>query len=146
MRWSLAVAACVCLLPGCATIFNGGSQQTIKLAGQPPGATVTVTDRNGATVHEGVLPADLKLKRGAGYFRSQNYKITVSHPGFQDRTVPVRANVSAWYWGNILIGGALGMALIDPLTGGMFRLSPKKLDVSLQPVVTAEPAVAPAIP
>jgi len=30
--------------------------------------------------------------------------------------------MSGWYWGNILIGGLIGMLVVDPLTGAMYKL------------------------
>jgi len=39
-------------------------------------------------------------------------------------------SISGWYWGNILFGGLIGMLIVDPITGAMYKL-PKNTNVSL---------------
>jgi hypothetical protein len=125
------VSASVCL-SGCATIFTGGGQENLTFKSVPEAATLTVVDRNGVNVHNGTTPATIKLNRGAGYFKPQSYKVTVSKPGYQPRTIDIRSTMSGWYFANVVIGGALGMLIIDPLTGAMYRLTPNTVSTSLE--------------
>ena len=37
-------------------------------------------------------------------------------------THSVTAGLNGWYFGNILIGGLVGMLIVDPLTGAMYRM------------------------
>jgi hypothetical protein len=71
----LFVASAAALAPcGCASIFNGQTQAvTIKSA--PEGAAILVTNRAGESIHSGVAPATVTLRRGAGYFKSETYKV-----------------------------------------------------------------------
>lgn len=105
----------------CATIFSG-TKHTFVLNTKPEDAKVTVTNKKGKEIFSGQTPAQVRLKSGAGYFSPARYVITFSKPGFVDQTVPVSFKISGWYFGNILIGGALGMLIIDPLTGGMWTV------------------------
>jgi len=41
--------------------------------------------------------------------------------------------VSAWYVaGNFVFGGLIGWLIVDPLTGGMWTISPENVDASMQ--------------
>lgn len=117
-----AVTAIAALsLSSCATIFSG-TKHTFVLNTKPEDAKVTVTDKKGKEVFSGQTPAQVRLKSGAGYFSPARYVITFSKPGYADQTVPVYFKISGWYFGNIFIGGALGMLIVDPLTGGMWTV------------------------
>jgi hypothetical protein len=118
MKTATAVAAAI-LLAGCATIFNGQTQ-TVNVRSAPEGADVTITDSEGANVHAGVTPFTVTLKRGAGYFRSQSYTLTMKKEGFPTREVTISGTMSGWYIGNLLFGGLIGMLAVDPVTGAMY--------------------------
>jgi hypothetical protein len=123
----------VCLLllvSGCATIFSG-RDEAITFKSVPEGASVNVTDRYGQHVNTATTPSTLQLKRGAGYFKPQNYEVTVNMPGYQSTTVHVTSSLNGWYWGNILLGGLIGMVIVDPITGSMYALNPKEMSVTL---------------
>jgi hypothetical protein len=47
--------------------------------------------------------------------------------------------MSGWYIGNILFGGLIGMLVVDPQTGAMYRLEPKSLDATLTPLKALMP-------
>jgi hypothetical protein len=79
------------------------------------------------------------LNRGAGYFKPQSYTITVAKPGYEARTINLRHTMSGWYFANVVIGGALGMLIIDPLTGAMYRLSPNAVNTTLNATTAADP-------
>lgn len=42
--------------------------------------------------------------------------------GHEKRIYPVAISLDGWYFGNILLGGFLGMVIIDPATGAMWEL------------------------
>ncbi|HCA7379988.1 TPA: hypothetical protein MX316_006554, partial [Pseudomonas aeruginosa] len=52
-------------------------------------------------------------------------------PGHADTVVNLKSGVSGWYWGNILIGGLIGMLIVDPATGAMYSL-PDEVSGQLQ--------------
>jgi hypothetical protein len=117
-------------LSGCATLFNGQSQ-AITVSSAPEGAQVTVSNRAGQRVHVGETPVTLTLKRGAGYFKSEVYTLAFSKPGFADQQITISGTTSGWYFGNILLGGLIGMLAVDPVTGAMYSL-PKSVSATLQ--------------
>ncbi len=49
------------------------------------------------------------------------------------RAGDVDAHVNGWYFGNILLGGVLGMLIIDPATGAMYKLNATNVDEKLTP-------------
>ncbi|MGX5820974.1 hypothetical protein ACWKWU_22445 [Chitinophaga lutea] len=108
-------------LSSCATIFSG-SKHTFVLNTKPEDAKVTVTDKKGVEVFSGQTPAQVRLKSGAGYFSPARYTITFTKPGYVAQTIPVDFKINGWYFGNIFIGGAIGMLVVDPLTGGMWTI------------------------
>lgn len=116
---SLIVATSLVALSGCASIFNGQTQ-SVAFKSEPDGANFTVTNRAGETIHTGTTPATITLKRGAGYFKSESYRVAYSKDGYAPREVMVTSTLSGWYIGNILVGGLIGMLGVDPATGGMY--------------------------
>jgi hypothetical protein len=116
---------------GCATIFTG-SRSPLSVQTNPPGAKVLIRNKKGLEVFHGTTPADLKLRSGAGYFGRESYAITLSLEGFEPKTINIDSRINGWYFGNILLGGALGMLIIDPLTGAMYKLDTEKIDENLK--------------
>lgn len=122
------------LAMSCATIMNGSSQK-ISLQSNPDAAKITVTNKYGQVVASGTTPVTIKLKRGAGFFSSGEYTVRFEKPGYAPRDFTVDGSMSGWYiGGNILLGGWVGWLIVDPATGGMWKLSPKniKAEMSLQ--------------
>jgi hypothetical protein len=62
------------------------------------------------------------LKAGAGYFSRAEYQVKLSSPGFDEKIIPVTFKLNGWYLGNILIGGLIGMLIVDPASGAMWRI------------------------
>jgi hypothetical protein len=116
---SLTTLSAALLLAGCASIFNGQTQ-AISFQSEPTGASITVTNKAGESVHSGTTPATVTLKRGAGYFKSETYTVQYAKQGFKPKEVVVTSTMSGWYIGNILFGGLIGMLAVDPVTGGMY--------------------------
>ncbi len=132
-----AVAASLAFVSGCATIFTGGGSQKVSIASTPPGAQVSITNRAGTVVSTGSTPFEVKLKKGAGYFKSENYTLNFTMPGYQPQQARLTPKISGWYFGNIAIGGLLGMVGIDPATGAMYKLEPKDVAVTLRALKVA---------
>jgi hypothetical protein len=117
------------MLTGCASIFEGETQ-TVTIGSEPAGATVSVTNREGEKVHTGTTPVTLTLKRGAGYFKSEQYTVAFSKEGYADKQITLTSTVNGWYIGNILFGGVIGMLAVDPATGAMYSF-PEKVNATL---------------
>jgi hypothetical protein len=117
----LFLACVIAAASGCASIVSKTSYPVV-VATNPPGATVTIKNRDGAQVFQGQSPASARLKSGAGFFKGATYTIQITKDGFADRTVQVTSKVNGWYFGNLLFGGFVGMLIIDPATGAMYKL------------------------
>lgn len=125
-----AVAATV-MLSSCATIFNR-TTQSVKVTSEPSGLAFQVTDKSGGVVANGTTPGDVSLGTSAGYFKPESYTFTFRKNGKVIGSKNLTANMSGWYLGNILIGGLVGMLVVDPLTGAMFTLPDDVHFTSLQ--------------
>jgi hypothetical protein len=119
MKRLLISTAAALALTGCASIFNG-QNQPITIKSVPEGATVVVSNRAGEKVHTGQTPVTVTLQRGAGYFKSEIYKVVFTKAGFAPREITIESSLSGWYFGNILFGGLIGMIGVDPATGAMY--------------------------
>jgi hypothetical protein len=127
---ALIIAASV-FASGCATIVHSGPRK-VPVASTPPGAKVTIYDRSNAMVLTNTTPFTATLTPRAGYFKGQNYRLVFEMPGYKLAEVRLQSTVSGWYFGNILIGGLLGMLIVDPATGAMYNLSPQKIEQPLE--------------
>lgn len=126
---TLPIALIAVAFAGCATIVSDSSYP-LAVSSQPEGAYFTVTNRDGVEINRGTTPESVELKAGSGYFKAQTYTITFSKDGFEEQTVSVRSSMDGWYWGNILIGGLIGMLIVDPITGAMYKL-PESVHVNM---------------
>jgi hypothetical protein len=52
-------------------------------------------------------------------------------PGYSQAEIKLDSSVSGWYFGNLLLGGLIGMLIVDPLTGAMYNLTPEKIEQPL---------------
>lgn len=123
------------LLAGCATIISKSSYP-VSIDTRPEGAQVSITDRKGKEVYKGRSPSTVVLKSGAGFFTRAEYQVRLSARGYAEQVIPVNYKLNGWYFGNLLIGGLLGMLIIDPATGAMWRLETPPIDVTLQKLNT----------
>jgi hypothetical protein len=137
-----SVFAAAAFSSGCASIVHGGPR-TVPVASSPPGATVSIYDRDGKEVSKQTTPFTASLPTKYKYFAGQHYKLVFEMPGYQKQEVELRSTMSGWYWGNLVFGGAIGMLLVDPNTGAMYNLAPNKVEQTLAPDTAA--GVAPAV-
>ncbi|WP_263143961.1 hypothetical protein [Pseudomonas sp. RIT-PI-AD] len=136
------------LLTGCASIVSE-SKYPVNIVTYPAGAQVDIHDRNGVAIYTGTTPALVNLDSGDGYFGRAAYTIDLKKEGFVPAQAHLRASMNGWYWGNIFFGGLIGMLIVDPLTGAMYKLptsSISQLDALPPPPVTPMPAAGTAIP
>jgi hypothetical protein len=117
---------------GCATIVHSGPR-AIPIASTPPGAKVAIYDRSEAMISTHTTPFVASLSPRYGYFKGQQYRLVFEMPGYAPAEVKLGSSVSGWYFGNLLIGGLLGMLVIDPITGAMYNLTPERIEQSLSP-------------
>lgn len=135
---SVGSVASLMFLCGCASIISK-SQRPVTITSSPQGAKVTLSKENGVAVHTGETPMTVTLETSRGFFKKAKYKIEASKPGYEMATSSVAAEINGWYFGNLLFGGVIGMLIVDPATGAMWRLEdtyslslPKAQKVTLQ--------------
>lgn len=121
------------LCTGCASIVSD-SQYPVSITSTPDNAKFVITNKSGYTIQQGVTPSIVTLQAGAGYFKSGQYTIKVSKEGYADTTYTLTGSIDGWYWGNILLGGLIGMLIVDPATGAMYKL-PATVNIGLNQAV-----------
>jgi hypothetical protein len=115
----LPLVAISVLLWGCATIMHGTSQK-IGISSSPTGAKVSVDN----TAY-GTTPLFADLKRG------DDHIVSIELEGYQKTQLTITKSASGWVWGNIVIGGLIGLA-VDAISGGLYDLSPEQLNAELK--------------
>ena len=106
------------LTTGCATVIHG-TRQDVGISSTPTGASVTID-----SIQSGTTPVFAKLRR------KENHVVSITLPGYQPMDLTLMSSVSGWVWGNIAIGGLIGLA-VDAISGGMYKLSPEELSAAL---------------
>jgi hypothetical protein len=129
-QYVLFLLTAVSLCSSCASIVSH-SRWPVAINSMPVGAKVVIKNRAGQEVFSGVTPAATTLKSGAGFFQSESYTLTFSRDGFETKTSILSSKLNGWYFGNLFIGGLIGMLIVDPATGAMYRLDQKEVQVAL---------------
>jgi len=114
------------LFSNCASIVTK-TTYPISINSNPQGADIRITDKKGKEIFYGKTPATVDLKAGAGFFSSASYIVDFSLDGYDSTTIPIQHKLEGWYFGNILLGGVIGMLIVDPATGAMW--TPKTQNV-----------------
>ena len=118
-------------LSGCASIALR-NQQTVAIESEPSGACVKVFDASGKNIMTYRTPCQINLKRGNGFFQPARYRLTIAKEGYTGFETPIKPNINNWYiGGNLIFGWVLGWAVVDPLTGAMWSLSPENVYTNL---------------
>lgn len=132
MRLFLSTIACAGLLlsSSCASIVSH-SRWPVAVSSAPAGATVTITNRKGVSVYTGTTPATVSLESGSAFFKREIYKLEFTMPGYAPKTTTLEADVNGWYFGNIVFGGVIGLLIVDPATGAMYRLASSNVSVAM---------------
>ena len=123
------------LLSSCATIVSRSSYP-VSINSSPTGATVSITDKKSKEVYKGQTPAMVILKSGGGYFSKAEYQVKINSTGYAEQVIPINFKLNGWYFGNLLIGGIIGMLIVDPATGAMWKLDTEPINVTLNKSTT----------
>lgn len=129
MKKMMVAVIALSLITGCATIVSE-SIYPVTISSTPVEADFTITNSNGIKIHSGRTPSTVTLASGDGYFSSASYRVTFKKKGFSEKTTAITAQIDGWYIGNFVFGGLIGLLVIDPITGAMWKL-PKITAVSL---------------
>ena len=117
------------LFSNCATIVSK-SIYPVSIYTNPRNGQVSITDKKGKEIYKGTSPAVVKLKSGAGFFSKAEYQVRLSSPGYVDKVIPVTFKLNEWYFGNIIFGGLIGMIIVDPASGAMWRIDKYADDIN----------------
>ncbi len=120
----------VVMFQSCASIFSA-SKYPVQLQSTPDRADVVITDRNGVSVFNGQTPAVVTLKAKSGFMKKAIYNIKFSKKGYSSKTYSISASLDGWYWANLLLGGVVGMLIVDPASGAMFQIDKNFIDATL---------------
>lgn len=106
------------LLSSCATIVSG-SRQKVKFSSNPSAATVLIDE-----VEVGKTPFEMKLTR------KSEHSVMIKLDGYQTYETKLTKKFNAWYIGNILFGGLIGI-IVDPITGAIYNLSSNDINAQM---------------
>lgn len=120
------------LLSSCASIVSS-STYPLSINTTPGNANVVVTNTYGKQIYMGKTPATVRLRASNGFFERAEYQVKLSSPGYVDKVIPVTFKLDGWYFGNILFGGLIGMLIVDPATGAMWKIDSKYMNETLSP-------------
>lgn len=121
LKKTLFLTPVILILSGCASIVSK-SNWPFSVQTNPSGARVVITNKKGIEVFSGRTPAAMRLKSGAGFFAKEAYTISLAMDGYETKKINIESKINGWYFGNVLIGGLIGLLIIDPATGAMYRL------------------------
>jgi hypothetical protein len=127
---SLCSVIAVIMMTACASIVSKTSYP-IMINSQPSEATISVTNSKQTEIYKGKTPASVILKAGDGYFKKATYQVKFMKEGYNEKIVPINFKLDGWYWGNILFGGFIGLLIVDPATGAMYKLDTEFLNETL---------------
>jgi len=121
MKKNILICAAAFCFSGCASIV-GQSSWPVKIASNPNQAKFIIINDKGEAIHNGITPATVTLNSSSGYFDGATYHIKFSREGSKDTYSIIDSTINGWYWVNILFGGIIGLLIIDPVTGAMWKL------------------------
>jgi hypothetical protein len=115
-------------LSSCASIVSK-SNWPVSVQSEPSGVEFIVKKADGTVISNGKTPQIVSLNSGNGFFRPGKYIIETKNRGKVTGSQEVTASINGWYFGNVIFGGLIGLVIVDPLTGAMYRL-PETVTVS----------------
>nr|WP_315142107.1 PEGA domain-containing protein [uncultured Flavobacterium sp.] len=106
------------LLSSCATIISG-SKQKVSFHSNPAQAAIFIDE-----VEVGKTPFEIKLER------NKEHHVMIKLDGYQTYETNLTKKFNAWYLGNIVFGGIIGI-IIDPITGAIYNLTPNDVKAEM---------------
>lgn len=126
-----ALAGLLLLITGCASIINGRMQK-VPINSTPDGGKATIYGAQNEVIYSATTPCTAELKRGVSYFKGSEYRVVIKKDGYDKMEIPLIPKVGGWYiGGNLSFGGLIGYLAVDPATGAMWTLTPKKIEAGL---------------
>ncbi len=117
---------------GCATIVSD-KYYPVTINSLPTAADLEVRDESGAIEFTGQTPAVVRLAAGEAYFDKEKYTLKFTKENYKIHEKTIEASIDPWYWGNFVIGGLIGMLIVDPISGSMFEIDETSYTATLEP-------------
>ena len=117
----LSAVLLLCTFSGCASIVSK-SNWPVTVQTNPTGAHCTLYKGSGVQLQSGETPMTIVLDASNGYFSRAKYTLECKKEGYETSKSEFTSSMNNWYWGNILLGGLIGMVIVDPATGAMWKL------------------------
>ncbi len=132
-------------LGGCASIISD-SDYPVTFNASPEGVSYTVVNaKKDLVMASGMTPDTVVLPADNGFFSRASYVVTFEKENYESVSMPLKAGMDGWYIGNVILGGLLGILIIDPATGAMWSLD-DRVDVGLTPAPVTPPVTQPIAP
>jgi len=125
LRFLFVIITCA-FLSSCASIVSK-TNWPVSIDSKPEGVHVSITNKRGVEIFTGKTPLVTKLKSGSGFFTKESYTVVMTYNGIEKRTINLECSINGWYFGNLFIGGLIGMLIVDPATGAMYKLDRKEV-------------------
>lgn len=106
---------------GCSTIMTGTSE-SLSINSNIQSAKVYV---NGD--FRGQTPLNIELST------KKDYSIRIEADGYIPYTENIKKKASGWVWGNIFLGGLIGLG-VDLATGGLYVFDKENINGNLSPI------------
>lgn len=135
---SVLLSSTILLASSCASIVSK-SNYPIQINSTPSDSKITIVNKKGIEIYKGTTPANMKLSASNGFFSKAEYQVTFQKEGYAPKTVPVNFKFDGWYIGNLVFGGFIGLLIVDPATGAMFKLDTEFLNETLSESTVSVP-------
>ena len=119
------------LFSSCASMFTKTSYP-VTINSDPNGAKISIENRKGEIVYSGKTPAIVNLNASSKYMSGERFTVTLTKPGYEEQKIHINSEIESVYWGNIFFGGLIGMLVIDPLSGAMYKLDTETIITTLE--------------
>src|SRR6266446_1114588 len=106
------------VMAACCSIIHH-TRQEVGISSTPTSAKVTIDNEP-----SGNTPVVVKLKR------KHTHTVKIELEGYQPFEMALTRKVSGWVWGNIFLGGFIGL-IVDAANGSMYNLRPDQITASL---------------
>lgn len=128
LRHACILLSLAATLPGCATLIDGTSQN-VTVSTSPAGAQCDI-DRDGARLGTiNPTPGSLHVDKSR-----KDLTVTCAKDGFRTATVAQSASFGGTTFGNLLLGGGVGL-IVDAASGADFSY-PAEVRLDMAPALT----------
>lgn len=129
----ISVFCCVIIFfNSCATLLSESSYPVV-ISTNPPGAKVSIKDKQGFNFYVGHTPVYVDLPAKSGYFSKAFYLVTIQKESYETKLIPITFSIDEFYFYNALSSSFfIGMLIIDPISGAMWKTNTKFIHENLQ--------------